>query len=200
MTKICIFGDSIVWKAHDYLYGGWVGRLRKHLAPKKIRVYNKGVSGNDTRHLLRRFKYECTHSRPDVIMIGIGINDSSYTHSKENPRIPCVPIERFKKNLAELLRQASQFTDKIIFIGLTKVDDRKTTLKPLSTLKHFDMKGAKLYDETIKDFCRRNKVKYIPMMHVLENPDLPDGLHPAVKGHKKMFDVIKAVLEKAKII
>jgi hypothetical protein len=38
------------------------------------------------------------------------------------------------------------------------------------------------------------------VLHVLDNADLPDGLHPAVKGHKKMFDVIKAALEKAKII
>jgi lysophospholipase L1-like esterase len=149
MTKICIFGDSIVWKAHDYLYGGWVGRLRKHLEPRKIHVYNKGVSGNDTRHLLRRFKYECTHSRPDAIIIGIGINDSLYIRSKEHP---CVPIEQFKKNLKELLRQAREFTDKIIFIGLTRVNERKTMPVPWARTKYYDMENVKLYDDTIKDF------------------------------------------------
>lgn len=46
------------------------------------------------------------------------------------------------------------------------------------------------YDEELKELCKNNKIKYIPMQEVLEKVDFIDGLHPNHNGHKKIFEYI----------
>jgi lysophospholipase L1-like esterase len=92
---ICLFGDSITWGAWDPERGGWGARLRSYFETNNIEVnvYNCGVSGNNTDDLLQRFKVEATARKPNIIIFAIGINDSQYVNSKDNPR---VPIKNFK--------------------------------------------------------------------------------------------------------
>ena len=45
-------------------------------------------------------------------------------------------------------------------------------------------------NEELKELCKNNKIKYIPMQEVLEKVDFIDGLHPNHNGHKKIFEYI----------
>ncbi len=190
---ICLFGDSITWGAWDPKRGGWGARLRSYFETNNIEVevYNCGVSGDNTDDLLQRFKVEATAREPNVIIFAIGINDSQYVNSKDNPR---VPIEMFQNNLQELVNQAKDFTNKIIFIGLTKVDESKTMPIPWDKIKFYDMDNVSKYNSVIKNFCQKNKLLFIDMLDLLQNEDLEDGLHPNPNGHKKMFEKIKKFL------
>ena len=197
--RICVFGDSISQGYNDYNEGGWINRLKKYFDSSDcdISVFNLGVSGDNTCNLLKRFKIEAEARKHNLIILAIGLNDSQYVNSKKNPR---VSIYEFKKNLLELKKISKQFTDKIIFIGLIKVDEIKVMPIPWSITKYYDNENIKKYDLEIKDFCAKNNLFFIEMFSLLNNEDLYDGLHPNSKGHEKMFDRVKIFLLENNII
>jgi lysophospholipase L1-like esterase len=199
-TTICIFGDSIALGAVDPENGGWVAQLRRYFETNDydIAVYNQGVSGDNTDDLLKRFKVECEAREPQIIIFAIGINDSQYVKTKDNPR---VSLEKFQNNLVELINQAKNFSDKIAFVGLTKVEESKVMPIPWSDEeKFYDNDNIVKYNEVIKKICDDNDLPFIDLLDLLDPVDLDDGLHPNSEGHKKMFLKIKEFLLINKIV
>ncbi len=133
---ICIWGDSITWGAYDPEQGGWATRLRNHLGAKdnNIYVYNLGISGDNTIGLLSRIEVEAKSRKPNFIIFSIGINDAQFIHSTNSLRIS---PDDFRQNLTKLLAIAKKFTDKVVFVGLTGVDETKTRPIPWSTDKSY---------------------------------------------------------------
>ena len=134
---------------------------------------------------------------PNIIIFAIGINDSQYVNSKNNPR---VPIEKFQNNLQELINQAKEFTGQIIFAGLTKIDESKTMPIPWNTIKYYDEENVNLYNAKIKEICNKNNLLFIEMLDLLNNSNLEDGLHPNSEGHKKIFLKIKNFLVSNRLV
>ncbi|MEK7134161.1 MAG: GDSL-type esterase/lipase family protein [Patescibacteria group bacterium] len=191
---ICIWGDSITWGAYDPEQGGWATRLRNHLGAKdnNIYVYNLGISGDTTADLLERIGVEAKSREPNLIIFAIGINDAQFIHSANGLR---VSLDEFQQNLAKLLSIAKKFTDKVVFVGLTKVDESKTTPCPWNPNKSYTNENITRLDKVIEKFCEDNNLKFIPMGGVIENSDLTDGLHPNTGGHIKIFKWIKSEVE-----
>jgi hypothetical protein len=52
--------------------------LYKH-APKNLRVYNKGISGNKVYQLAERWEADCLALKPNVLSLLIGVNDFWHT-------------------------------------------------------------------------------------------------------------------------
>jgi lysophospholipase L1-like esterase len=197
---ICIFGDSITWGAIDPENGGWVTQLRRHFETNDydVAVYNQGISDDNTDDLLVRFKVECAAREPQIIIFAIGINDSQYIKTKDNPR---VSLEKFQNNLVELINQAKNFSDKIAFIGLTKVEEEKLMPIPWSTEeKFYDNDNVAKYNAVIKEVSSEHNLPFLNLLDLLEFSDLDDGLHPNSNGHKKMFLKIKEFLLANKIV
>lgn len=195
-TRIIVFGDSITWGASDYECGGWVSRLKNYFendSDNDIDVYNLGVSGDTTGDLLLRFRIECLarNRHPQIIIFAIGTNDSQYINSKNNPR---TPIDKFENNLKELIKQAKEFSNKIIFIGLTKVDESKLMPVPWSGEKFYDNENVLKYNSVIKNVSEKYKLPFINLFDLLDMDNLDDGLHPNSNGHEKMFLEIKKFL------
>ena len=199
---ICIFGDSITWGAYDPKYGGWATRLRNYFesadSPPYFReagdvdVYNLGIPGDTTAGLLNRIEVEAKSREPNLIMFAIGINDAQFIQSVNSLR---TPLDAFQGNLSKLLAVAKEFTDKIIFVGLTAVDESKTSPVPWSTDRSYTNKNIRRLNDTIEKFCEEKGLTFIPMNDVLENKDLFDGLHPNTYGHEKMFERIRKALD-----
>jgi lysophospholipase L1-like esterase len=200
MNKIInIFGDSIAWGACDEL-GGWVNRLRNHLGKdpdEYSKVYNLGVSGDNSDKLLERFSSENKSRDPDTIIIAIGINDSQYIGSRNNPR---VTLDKFESNLLELIVQARKFTKEIIFVGITKVDEKRVMPIPWDKTKYYDNESIDLYNKKIKEVVENNSVYFIEMFELLKEDDLEDGLHPNSNGHEKIFLRVKDFLSDNEIV
>lgn len=196
--NICIFGDSITWGAVDPVGGGWVTRLRKYFESSGLRcdkdtdVYNLGVSGDNTGDLLKRFKIEAFSREPDVIIFAIGANDSQFVISNNQNRIS---TGQFKDNLEELISQAKELTNKIVFIGLTRVDEGKTKPIPWNLDKIYLNKYLEEYDRLIKAVAEKHEIPYIKVSDCLETEDLQDGLHPSSRGHEKLFLFLKDKIE-----
>ena len=192
--SILIFGDSITWGAYDPEQGGWATRLRNYFENKDndVGVYNLGISGDTTADLLERIEVEAKSREPNLIIFAIGINDAQFIHSTNGLR---VSLDEFQQNLAKLLSIAKKFTDKIVFVGLTRVDESKTTPISWNTDKSYTNENIKRLDNAIEKFCEDNKLKFISMESVVGNDDLIDGLHPNTQGHTKIFNRMKSEVE-----
>ena len=196
MTQILIFGDSIAYGAFDKK-GGWAERLKEKLMGKDVLVYNLGVSGDTTIDLLERFEQE-TRARYDndtLLIFEVGINDSY--HSDITP-------EMFENNVQELIKKAKKYSKKIVFLGLTPVDESKTNPLPWNKNAFYKNNKIQKYDNITKEVCKRNSVWFIGISSSFARKGyksiLDDGLHPNSKGHEKIFEIVKDFLIKNKII
>ena len=192
--NICIFGDSITWGAYDPQNGGWVNRLKNYFEKQgeDNDVYNLGVSGDSTTDLFERIEIETKSREANLIIFAIGVNDAQFIHSTNSNRIS---DGDFESNIKKLFEIAKEFTSKIIFIGLTPVDETKTKPIPWNTDKTYTNERIKKFDQIIENFCLKNNLKFIPINDLLNNDDLIDGLHPNTQGHIKIFDRVKPEIE-----
>lgn len=200
MSKIInVFGDSIAWGAFDS-EGGWVDRLKKYLmkdSSSYSEVYNLGISGDSTRELIEMIDIENKFRNPNVIIVAMGANDACYVKSiNEN----YIVLGDFEKNLLTTIEKAKKFTNDILFIGLTNVDELKVSPVPWAEDLYYNKKNIKIYNDKIKEVCANNKIHFIEMLDLLDKNDLLDGLHPNSEGHEKMFLRIKNYLEENRII
>jgi lysophospholipase L1-like esterase len=192
--NICIFGDSIAWGAHDPERGGWVNHLRNYIEASGLdfKVYNLGVSANTTNDILKRFEAEAKARQAFLIVFAIGINDTLLLKSNNQT---LVSEAEFRNNLTRLFELALKITNKIIFIGLTPVDESKTTPVSWDKDKYYTNGGIERFNNIIKNFCTSNKLKFIEILDLLKPEDLTDGLHPNTDGHKKIFTKIQPEIE-----
>jgi len=218
---VMVFGDSVAYGAWDP-EGGWVCKLRKFL-DKEVNfklnsnsfyyfVYNLGVSDDTSADLLSRFKHDA-YSRTakdegQLVIFEIGKNDSMFVKSKGDFQ---VPPKRFERNVKELIRQAQRLTQKIAFVSLLPVDERKTC--PYKDASKEDMRRGiyyknehiEKYNSIIEKACRAAGVKFIDMYEKVSRTDYKqlldvDGLHPNEKGHEAIFRMVKDELLKNKMI
>jgi len=189
---ICVFGASITWGAFDTEKGGWVDRLKIYFFNQEdenyASVYNLAVSGATTEDVLKRFDVDCEARRPNIIIFSIGNNDSQFIKSQNKTQ---TSIEKFRKNLDNLLEKASKYAEKIVFFGLTGVEEEKTMPVYWNSDAFYSNENIRQYDSIIEDFCRDKNLKYISLKGILEEGDWEDGLHPNAKGHEKIFEKIK---------
>jgi lysophospholipase L1-like esterase len=211
MIKILVFGDSIAYGAWDK-EGGWVQRLESFLYNKNPLkssnhnshrvVYNLGISGNSTEEVLKRFENQTKKilekKDKSIIIFAIGINDSQFCKNtnefKTSPKI-------FKINIKKLINLAMKFHSKVIFLGLTPVDETETVSWKMNEC--YKNEYIKNYNETIKYICKENNIYFIEVFNkLIKNYKelLKDGLHPNSEGHKKIFEIVKYFLIKNKII
>lgn len=193
-TTISIFGDSIAYGECDKS-GGWVNRLKLYFDKNKfkIKVCNLGVSGDTTEEVINRFYDNSCVKISDKIIFAIGINDSIFlTDERQN----MVPIEKFEKNIKNLIIKSREITEDITFIGLTPVNEELTNPTPLENDMVYTNLHIKNYNNKIKQICKKEKIKFIDLYNKFIQTEnyknfLADGLHPNSKGHKLIFEVIK---------
>jgi lysophospholipase L1-like esterase len=187
MPYICIFGASITWGAFDKKCGGWADRLKTYFWQKKdwdTDVYNYGISGDKLSDVLKRFDFEASIRPPRTVILFVGINDSP--HAK-NPK--GTPITEFKEDYNKLLEKAKKFTEKIIIVGLTNVDEEIEE-------KGYKNEEIKKYDRAVREIAEERKLSFVDCFGILTKADLSvDGLHPDADGHKKIFEKVKEALQ-----
>src|SRR5262245_36636704 len=106
--KIVFAGDSIT-DADRGLYApygnGYVSMVRDLLLARyperRLRIVNRGVSGDTTRHLLARWQHDVIAEQPDWLSLKIGINDV-WRAFGDNPD-EAVPLAEYTANLRNLL-------------------------------------------------------------------------------------------------
>lgn len=195
IKHIIVFGDSIAKSDYDGTKNSWVDRLKN--ISSDYQIFNFSIDGDTTEGVLERFDNNMGEKKADMIVFAIGINDAVYIQDKKCNQ---VSLDKFKKNVNILIEKSKQLTNKIIFVGLTSVDENLT--KPIPWMKKLYCINEEItkYDETIKKICEKENVWFIGMGDILENSDLPDGVHPNEIGHEKMYQRIKDFLIDKKLI
>lgn len=193
--NICVLGASITWGAYDSEAAGWANRLRMYLESKydDIDVYNLGVCGDSTGDLLKRADNELAARKPGMIIYGIGTNDSRFIHSQNKQQ---TSPEEYEQNIAKLASIARNYTEKIVFVGLTPVNEEKTNPVSWNKDKSYLNKIINELNNVLESFCKQNNIIYVSVDGLILESDLyEDGLHPNASGHKKIFEKIKKEIE-----
>jgi lysophospholipase L1-like esterase len=194
--EICIFGASSTQGFYDTKKGGWADRLKIYSYERSLKtddyyeVFNLGVSGNTSRDLLKRFYNEAKARNPTIIIISLGDNDSGLK----------IPLDEYEDNMDKILIQAKEFTQNIIVLGAKKVNEKLTNPVPWNKEVSYINAEIKKYDDKLKGLAEKHKVEFVPLIDVLNDEDLEDGIHPNSNGHKKLFSEVKKILKKKKLI
>ena len=197
--NILVFGDSITYGVKKKKKSGWVNRLRLALendnSNNYYTIFNLGISGDVTEGIKNRFDNECkirfNKNDNTIIIFSIGINDSQ--NIKDEDR---VLLGTFRNNVISLINSAKKYTNNILFIGLTKVDESKVTPLPWDKDKCYLNNKIIIFDKELKNICLENNVDYLYIYDLLELEELFDGLHPNNVGHQKICDKVKTKISK----
>ncbi len=192
-----IFGDSITFGSWDKDCGGWVNRLRLSIDnDDKItscHVFNLGISGQTTGEIIDRIENESAkrirEDANNIIVIAAGVNDTQIIGGKIR-----TSEEEFRYNIATLIRQAKQFTDKVIYVGLTPVDESRTNPVYFDRTLNWKNKYIESYDKIVMDVCLKEGVHYVKLFDKIDPLKMMDGLHPSAEGHKDIAEIVKPVV------
>ena len=210
MANILVFGASIVFGKVD-TKGGWVQYLRTFLEEKALKegkdidsfdVYNLSINGGTTADLLNRLECEAIprlSKDKTITIISIGLNDSMLHIADGKNRIS---EDQYENNLVEMAKTAKEFS-KVIFIGLTPIDENKTNPIPWRKEYSYQSKFVKQYNEIMQKVAEEQDTCFIDLLSRFNNSYielLDDGVHPNDEGHKQIFEIIKRELEEKEII
>ncbi len=205
--RVLVFGDSITQGFWDS-EGGWVQRIRKMYDKKQIEdlvnrdeptIFNLGVSADKIASVIKRFVPETEarkyHGESFAFVFSIGTNDT-YLKGKENASTP----QAYTDALDTLHAAAIHYSNKILFVGLTPVDEKRTA--PVFWDENiWTNERITQFDKVLRDFCQKNSVAYVPIFETFQAKQqqkdlLADGLHPNDDGHQLIAELVKPALDK----
>ena len=196
-NKILIFGDSITYGQRDLELGGWTNRLKLVLTSDSsiggCHVFNMGIPGQTTGEVFERLDRECEgrvlKNTNNVIILAAGINDTQIIGGEVR-----VSEDDFRDNVNILIDYAGSHTDKIIYVGLTPVDESRTNPVWWDRKKNWRNEVVERYDQIIEEVCSEQGVRYIHMFDRIDPLTNQDGLHPSAAGHSIMTEAITEVV------
>ena len=160
-------------------YAYWI--LQNH--PDWV-LLNRGVRGQRTDQILRRFKNDLKTFTPDAAVILAGVNDIYQGY----------PEEDVMTNLREMYNLALASHAKVVACTILPYD--------ISTAQAREK--MKRINEWIRSYAQEQKFLFCDTFLFLSDPanpghltGTPDGIHPDVSGYRKMGEVISEVLERA---
>jgi len=201
MQKIFVFGDSIAYGAWDP-QGGWVERLRQWVFATTRGEYNLGtflynlsVVGETTAELLRRFPAEiAARQSGDLLVFAAGINDAQFVQGR-----PLTTSQAVRSTVRALIRQARAFAPRVCWVGLTPVEEARTTPIPWMPDRAYRNATVEEVDAAIKQTAADEAVPYLDLFSAwTANRAYPqllwDGIHPNTAGHAQICEGVKAFL------
>jgi len=208
--RTLIFGDSISQGYYDLAIGGWANMLLLDTLKHKVRnvdntseVFNVSVSGDDISRVIVRLANEIEvrkwEDEPILLVFSIGFNDTRIENDK-----PYSTLDDFKKDLGALYEIAAQFSNNMIFVGLTSVYEPESAPWKFNAGNDdisWTNERIRLFDGALKDFANENNAAFVSLLdtfleHQKDKNLHADGIHPNEYGHKLIYNAVKPVVEK----
>jgi lysophospholipase L1-like esterase len=178
---LLVLGDSFVAGEGATEMNGWAQRLAASFDEAVV----SGEGGDTTESLSGRVD-RALNSDYEIILVEIGLNDSRFRRSLGRNEV--APPE-FRDRLARLIEKLSTHTDRLGVLGLTRVDETKTT--PYKRDKYYFNQDIEVYDTMLREIAASKRVTYVRVPTLLEAPDLLfDGLHPSDTGHARLLSAV----------
>ena len=151
-----------------------------------------GIPSETTSGLIKRIKNECESRNPNTVIISIGINDALYLNDIEKNK---TDIETFENNIEEIIDICKIYTRNILFIGLTRVNEKYTVPISWNHNESYFNKNIGKYNQKIKECCIKKQIAFLNILDKMEMQNLSsDGIHPNEMGHRKLFEILKEEL------
>lgn len=198
--RVLIFWDSITEWYYDLEKWGWANMLKTYFwkQNKWIEVATLWISWDEIPDILKRFEVETKaftekYNDETIIVFAIWINDS-VTNIDESENL--YSIEEFSINLDKLINLAKKYTERIVFLWLTNVDESLVSPFPWSTTwKCYKNDRIKKFNGIIKEKVNENDLEFIDVFWAFKESDLFDWIHPNSNWHNLLFEKVKDKLE-----
>jgi lysophospholipase L1-like esterase len=161
--------------------GGYVARLFRRLSEARTgsELLNLCVSGATTEDLLRRQLQPGVDKSPQLITVGIGINDIGHGFN----------IEQFAKNYEQILTTLKEKTQAEIVV--TNIPDVSSAPRIPSSLRSEYQRQIERFNERLEQIVQRHGVTIFDIFSITrrELPSHPeyfssDGFHPSDAGYE----------------
>ena len=181
--------DSELGLGYPRLVSSW---LAAKAPDKRMRFFNRGISGNRVRDLRSRWSEDCLELKPDILTILIGINDCARRYTCADP----TSLEKFEEDYRWLLTQATEKTQaKIILLEpflLPYPEDRIIWREDLDPKIH-----------VVRKLAQEFKTRLIPTDGLFakasaqREPEFwsADGVHPTPTGHALIAQALLQEIE-----
>lgn len=196
MTKILVFGDSIVFGKNVAHASNWVSQLNgfceRELDGKTL-TFNLGIPGEASGGLLARLKSEIQartkqKKAGDVVLIifATGLNDAKRIDGKSR-----TPVATFKQNIKKSIDSALDHADAVLVVGPEKVSEKVPS--------DFHNEDIQKYNDALRDIASSSQVSFVDLFSSWpdksDSPYTDDGVHPNQQGHTVIYRlVVKALL------
>ena len=206
MTQIFIFGASIVHGVGAE-EAGWADLIKRKIhnrmysengTGEKYEVYNLGNPGATIGFVLKTFNQQIENYQKDgkkVVILSVGMNNAKATGTSDNY---VSTVDEYKYQMNELIQKIKSDADHVICVGLTPVDEQKTT-PMIAGGSYFKNERVQEFNKAFSDVCNDNAVIFINLN--VDHKDWSsnylyrDGLHPNQKGHQLIFEKVFPQIE-----
>ena len=176
-------GDSITDAGRNRavsedLAGGYAGKAAALFAQRhpemEVSFLNRGVGGDRSCDMLRRWTEDCVDLKPQVVSILIGINDTWRRYDANT----LTTVEEYKANYEEAIKQVKAMGAKLVMI--------QPFLLPAEDKAHWRAEDLDAKQVACKELADQYADAYLPMdeifkAYLAEHPDAvcsEDGVHP----------------------
>jgi lysophospholipase L1-like esterase len=177
--------------------GGYVARLFNRLVERRpgSKLSNLCVSGATTADLLRGQLARGVALNPDLVTVGIGINDIGHG----------LTLEQFSKNYEEIISTLKQKTHAQIVV--TNIPDISTAPRIPGPMRSEYQRQIVQFSERLGEIASRHGVTVFDV-HTITKAELPshpeyfsaDGFHPSDKGYElwasSMWPTVEEVINR----
>lgn len=186
-NTVLIIGDSFVAGTGASGSYGWAQRLQNNHPNMNFTI--SGVGGDNIRAVNNRLG-NYPQQNFDVVILAIGLNDSRDRPSKGRNE---VPLDEFNSAIRSFVSSFSSSNPdiRIFFVGLTRVDESKTT--PYSEDKYYINANIAQYDQALQTLSTELSAQYIAVPALNDTQGmLSDGVHPSNDGHQALMNAVNA--------
>lgn len=191
MKLVCL-GDSLTYGYRIRPDKVWTNQLAKEIG---IEVINKGVNGDITRGMVKRFYADVVRHKPTHTLILGGANDI----------ILEISIEEIKENITKMVKIA--LDEGIIpLLGVTMEMDGEMASKEWADGTDYDKANENviLLRDWILDYCEKNnligidffKSYHEALKEAVSASCFLDGLHPTESGQEILKNTVKKSLRR----
>ena len=187
---VVAIGDSVIEGKAAPDDKGWVYLFSNHLLSVGFEhsLVNNGSGGNTSEDVRRSLREDCLSLHPDLVILGVGVNDSRFRPSKGGND---VELRRFQDNvryIVEQVRALSKAPDLIVVVQAPVIDELVDPYKPDT---HYRRGLQVTYERVLGEQAKSSQSIFVPIFDewVLRGDGfvrahLADGLHPNVDGHR----------------
>ena len=199
--RILVFGDSIAYGEYDSR-GGWATRLYLDFLNRQAEdmdseypfVFNLSIGGETTAGIIKRLADETEARRwgeeEFAFVFAAGINDAGMRDG-----FTVSGPDRFRQDLDYLYAVAKKYTKKMLFVGLTPVEDIH--------IPDGSFRSARIwkFEQVLREFAESQEVRHVPLFETFTQKMeagkvlTHDGLHPNDEGHQLIYVRVRPALE-----